>query len=131
MRRRMCKRDNVNSFSDIGVSFNFWVRALILYYLSREKSYGYELINNIYTHFPELSYQAPGLMGNYYRILRMLELEGLIESQWDTSGNGPAKRVYSITPAGRENLNLLIKYIEKTKDFVEKFLNFVNGKEVK
>ena len=39
-----------------------------------------------------------------YRELRRLEGQGLVASEWETSGSGPARRVYRITGAGEEML---------------------------
>ena len=39
-----------------------------------------------------------------YKELRRLESDGYIESEWQTDGNGPAKRVYKITETGEELL---------------------------
>ncbi len=39
-----------------------------------------------------------------YRELRRLEKEGYVASEWETSGSGPARRVYSITSAGEDML---------------------------
>jgi len=130
MRGRSCKRGNANCFSDIGMSPNFWVRAWFLLSLSRGKSYGYELIGSIPRVIPEESLQSSSVMGNYYRILRTLEQDNLITSEWDTTGAGPARRIYSITPQGVEELELVINYIKQTKEFVDKFINYI-AEEVK
>jgi poly-beta-hydroxybutyrate-responsive repressor len=42
--------------------------------------------------------------GAVYRALRELEAEGCVASTWDTSGSGPARRLYQLTPVGRERL---------------------------
>jgi DNA-binding PadR family transcriptional regulator len=42
--------------------------------------------------------------GAIYRTLATLEADGEIVGEWDTSGRGPAKKTYSLTPAGRERL---------------------------
>ncbi|APZ42796.1 PadR family transcriptional regulator [Acidihalobacter ferrooxydans] len=42
--------------------------------------------------------------GNLYRVLRDMEERGVVTSEWDTQGAGPARRVYAITPAGRKEL---------------------------
>ncbi|WP_416825545.1 poly-beta-hydroxybutyrate-responsive repressor [Ectobacillus polymachus] len=42
--------------------------------------------------------------GNVYRTLRKLEKENLISSTWDTSEDGPAKRIYSLTEYGEKYL---------------------------
>lgn len=39
-----------------------------------------------------------------YRSLRRLEETGHVSSSWDTSGSGPARRMYVLTPAGWEHL---------------------------
>jgi poly-beta-hydroxybutyrate-responsive repressor len=43
--------------------------------------------------------------GNLYRILRALEDEGLVQSEWHADLPGPAKRTYELTPAGRRVLD--------------------------
>jgi PadR family transcriptional regulator PadR len=42
--------------------------------------------------------------GAIYPCLRKLEEDQLTAFTWDTTGNGPAKKVYELTPAGREAL---------------------------
>jgi poly-beta-hydroxybutyrate-responsive repressor len=42
--------------------------------------------------------------GIVYRTLRRLETAGQVSSSWDTSGPGPARRVYALTAAGRRHL---------------------------
>jgi PadR family transcriptional regulator len=44
--------------------------------------------------------------GSVYRTLRQLEKDGLVVSGWDTSKEGPARRLYSLTDAGRAYLNI-------------------------
>lgn len=39
-----------------------------------------------------------------YRALRRLEGSDCVTSAWDTTGGGPARRVYRLTPRGREHL---------------------------
>ena len=46
--------------------------------------------------FPEVDHAT------LYKELRRLESDGYIESEWQTEGNGPAKRVYKINEAGEE-----------------------------
>ncbi|MCI4463636.1 MAG: helix-turn-helix transcriptional regulator, partial [Caldisericum sp.] len=93
-------------------------------------AHGYELINSLSTIFPQEATQTSSVMGNYYRLLRELELLGLVNSSWDTSGSGPARRVYSITEKGKLEFISIIEQIKHTKEFVDKFLDTI-GKEVK
>jgi DNA-binding PadR family transcriptional regulator len=39
-----------------------------------------------------------------YRALRRLETAECVASNWDTSGGGPARRLYTLTPRGWEHL---------------------------
>jgi len=57
-----------------------------------------------------------------YRHLRDLEENGLVSSEWQTEGAGPAKRVYQLTPEGSEVLDFWIAYM---KNQVDKLLNFI------
>ena len=42
--------------------------------------------------------------GTVYRCLRSLEADGCVVSVWDTTGTGPARRVYELTQVGRQRL---------------------------
>jgi len=42
--------------------------------------------------------------GAIYRALRRLEANEHVTSSWDTSGPGPARRLYTLTPTGYEHL---------------------------
>ena len=42
--------------------------------------------------------------GVIYRTLRRLEAAGRVRSSWDTSGAGPARRVYVLTDSGFQHL---------------------------
>ncbi len=43
--------------------------------------------------------------GPIYREMRLLEDLGLVTSDWAVGQTGPGRRVYAITPAGRESLD--------------------------
>jgi poly-beta-hydroxybutyrate-responsive repressor len=42
--------------------------------------------------------------GVIYRTLRRLETAGRVSSSWDTSGGGPARRVYVLTESGHQHI---------------------------
>jgi PadR family transcriptional regulator PadR len=67
--------------------------------------------------------------GINYRLLRDMEASGLLVSKWETSGSGPAKRVYKITDAGKEYLKSWLidakrnlKTMQNLIDLIEKRL---------
>jgi poly-beta-hydroxybutyrate-responsive repressor len=96
-----------------------YIQPSILMALKSKPSYGYELIHEI-SRFGFVEGQAPP--GMIYRHLRDLEANGLVASNWETDGTGPAKRVYQLTEEGSEILDFWISYMKKQ---VEKILNFV------
>jgi poly-beta-hydroxybutyrate-responsive repressor len=65
--------------------------------------------------------------GNFYRTLRKLEKDALITSEWETSDEGPARRVYSITNLGEEYLNLWANSMEKTQEMLNSFMKIYSS----
>jgi len=43
--------------------------------------------------------------GTLYPALRILEKDGFVVAAWDTSGSGPARKVYELTPSGKLELS--------------------------
>lgn len=114
----------------MGLTPGFWFRAFVLSALKKRELHGYELLNMIDEYFPEFCFcKGPSGMGTGYRILRMLEMEGLIKSRWE-AGEGPAKRIYSITPEGEILLRELLTYIKDIRERIDKFIEFLEKKEV-
>ncbi|MCQ6274490.1 poly-beta-hydroxybutyrate-responsive repressor [Bacillus sp. V3B] len=59
--------------------------------------------------------------GNVYRILRQLEKDDLVKSEWDTTTGGPAKRIYSITEAGEAYLKTCTGALEQYQSIINRF----------
>lgn len=67
----------------------------LLAFLKNWNAYGYQLTQRLAdSGMPDCD------SGTVYRTLRQLERSGLVSSFWDTSANGPARRMYSLTAAG-------------------------------
>jgi len=96
-----------------------YIQSSLLMALKIRSSYGYELIKEI-PRFGFIEGEAPP--GMIYRHLRDLEENGLVSSEWQTKGAGPAKRVYQLTPEGSEILDFWIAYM---KSQVGKLQNFI------
>ncbi|MCJ2163596.1 MULTISPECIES: PadR family transcriptional regulator [unclassified Pseudodesulfovibrio] len=96
-----------------------YVQSSLLMALSKGPSYGYQLIQSI-GEFGFLRGDAPP--GMIYRHLRQMDEEGLVTSNWDAEGDGPAKRVYSVTPEGLEVLEAWILHMEKQRDRLDAFI---------
>jgi PadR family transcriptional regulator, regulatory protein PadR len=86
--------------------------ALLL--LLRERpAHGYDLLERM----PELTGEQRVEMGNLYRLLRALEEEGLVTSEWDDG-----KRTYSITENGRALLDQWVDALRRSRDRTSVFL---------
>jgi PadR family transcriptional regulator, regulatory protein PadR len=73
----------------------------------------------------ELKESLPSLKadsGAIYRALQQLEEESEVVSEWDTSQAGPARKIYSITPAGRRKLDVWRQDIESRMQVLKYFL---------
>ena len=57
-----------------------------------------------------------------YGALRKLEAFGFVVATWDTSGGGPARRVYRITEEGLDYLQRVTEKLVKLKEFIERLL---------
>src|SRR5680860_472103 len=77
-----------------------WLQPFLLLALEQWQSHGYELIRRM----SGFGFEALD-RGSVYRTLRQLEKDGLVVSGWDTSKEGPARRLYTLTDAGRIYLN--------------------------
>lgn len=89
------------SGTSVGGVPNNWLVAAVLLLLRDVSSYGYDLMKAL----PKFGFALLN-PGPLYRMLRQMEKDGLVRSSWDTSGQGPARRIYAITEAGEAYLRL-------------------------
>jgi poly-beta-hydroxybutyrate-responsive repressor len=78
------------------------VQPAILVALADESMHGYRLHQRL-GEGPVFGGRAPDSTG-LYRALKTLEKRGLVTSSWDLGERGPARRLYTLTPAGSECL---------------------------
>ncbi|MHB1347780.1 MAG: helix-turn-helix transcriptional regulator [Candidatus Humimicrobiaceae bacterium] len=125
----MCEEnnENISKCSCIGVrSSRFLIPALLLL-LDEKSSHGYELTER----YAELGFTDANFdPGAIYRTLKILEAEKLIKAKWDTEKIGPAKKVYTITPEGKDMLSGWVANISKRmknfKVFIERYNDLSN-----
>jgi DNA-binding PadR family transcriptional regulator len=87
--------------------------ALLL--LLRERpAHGYDLLERL----PELTGEQRVEMGNLYRLLRALEDEGLVTSEW-----ADGKRTYSLSAQGGALLDQWAEALRRSQERTERFLN--------
>jgi DNA-binding PadR family transcriptional regulator len=61
-------------------------------------------------------------IGNLYRLLRALEDEGLVSSEWSADLPGPAKRTYELTDEGRRLLDRWAEALLRAQGTISSFL---------
>ncbi len=91
----------------------------LLLLLANEPTHGYELIERL----PELSREDRVDVGNLYRMLRSLEDEGLVASEWSADLPGPTKRTYTLTDEGHHLLASWLRAVEQLRDDLGVFLD--------
>jgi PadR family transcriptional regulator PadR len=81
-------------------------------------AHGYELLDAMAE--PATGNQPD--MGNLYRLLRSLEEEGFVRSEWDAESPGPARRRYRLTPEGERLLAAWAAALARARDRIDDFL---------
>ena len=99
-----------------------WLMPVVLLTIREWNSYGYKLMEQL----TAFGFEAinPGTM---YRTLRQMEKKGLCKSKWETSGNGPARRMYSVTEAGEAYLDFWAKSLEHYQQAMDAFFRLYTG----
>jgi PadR family transcriptional regulator, regulatory protein PadR len=82
-----------------GATLDKLVQPAILAALTEGPIHGYRLAERI-SEMAGLFGEKPDVSG-IYRFLKKMEVAGFVTSNWDTGGQGHAKRLYEITAAGR------------------------------
>jgi poly-beta-hydroxybutyrate-responsive repressor len=101
-----------------------FVEPSLLLLLRERPHHGYELIERL----PELA-EGRIDVGNLYRLLRALEEEGLVRSEWSAELPGPAKRTYELTDDGRRLLDRWAEALRESQAVVQGFLDRYDQKE--
>jgi len=96
-----------------------FVEPSLLLLLRERPLHGYELIERL----PEVVGEGRVDVGNLYRLLRALEAEGLVSSEWSADLPGPAKRTYELTADGRRLLDRWAEALREARADVQSFLD--------
>lgn len=99
--------------------YRFTEPIMLLLLAKLGRSHGYQLASQV----AGLAMTGAGIdLAGIYRALRDLEMGGYVRSEWDTSGGGPARRLYSLTPAGSQLLDNWAQVIESMASAMQEFL---------
>ena len=115
--------DNGDEKRKVEVRPRNWLVPVILLTLREWNSYGYELMERAAT----FGFEAMN-PGTLYRTLRQMEKDGVVESSWETSKGGPARRMYSITDAGEAYLEFWAKALEQYQRNMDTFFRLYTGR---
>ena len=80
------------------------IALCLLHLLSREDQYGYELLRRLARAFPDTQESA------VYAILRGLSKDGYTQSFRGEISEGPVRKYYRLTDAGREKYLALLEH---------------------
>jgi PadR family transcriptional regulator PadR len=105
MRERRCHRGGGSRQGpctcEMGNLYRFAEPIVLLAIARLGGAHGYQIAQEA----EGMSVTHAGLDGGVvYRTLRNMEAAGRVSSRWDTSGSGPARRVYTLTESGIEHL---------------------------
>jgi len=97
-----------------------FMEVCLLCLLNEETGYGYGLIEKLsFFGFDDEKIN----IGTLYRTLRKLENEGLVNSDWEQSEQGPKRRIYNITVTGKEELSSWVNELKNRKTYIEKLID--------
>jgi poly-beta-hydroxybutyrate-responsive repressor len=94
-----------------------YLHACLLLLVAESPSYGYDLLDHL---------SALGIVNidsaAVYRALRTLNGAGLVESWWEESDAGPARRRYQVTARGADSLEEWAAAVEASAGSLNSFL---------
>ena len=91
--------------------------------LAKEPLHGYRLVQQLAA-LKMLQGKRPDPTG-VYRVLKSMELDGYVESEWDLTERGPAKRQYVLTTTGRKCLTCWEKTLREHEKAVSDLLSIL------
>lgn len=109
---------------DLGRLPKNFLASWLLLLLRNWNAYGYQLIQTLI---------ASGLgavdPGTVYRALRELEKEGMVSSVWSPQESGAPRRMYSLTEAGEEYLQLWARQLGQYQTVLDRFFDLYTQKD--
>jgi PadR family transcriptional regulator, regulatory protein PadR len=89
------------------------LRIAIIDLIKDKSAHGGEIYQSLKEKF-----QIDTPRGIIYTLLRRMEGEGLILSNWDIQESGPARRIYRITEDGLEYLKNVLERLKKSRKMI-------------
>lgn len=121
MTQRICMRHGGDQpcTCAMGNLYRFVEPVVLLLLKQKGQSYGYDLSADLPSHaLTDAEIERAAL----YRTLRQLEMNGNLESDWDTDNAGPARRVYRLTAKGEQHLAEWATVLEHVSQAMARFV---------
>ncbi len=91
---------------------------IVLAILRDGSAHGYDLAESLRAWVPDEQID----LGNLYRMLRSMEDEGIVRSEWSDNAPGRAKRTYELTAEGESLLDAWVRSLQSTNTTIARFL---------
>ena len=95
-----------------------FIQPCMLLLLYENPAHGYQLMESL----KEFGFEDGADPGLVYRNLRKMEQEGIVKSEWNTEGAGPARRLYRVTPVGTDLVHRFSIHVQSSIERLEYFL---------
>jgi DNA-binding PadR family transcriptional regulator len=103
-----------------GKSLPRLLRPAILSVLAKNSSHGYAMIEEL-KRLAVVGDHPPDHTG-VYRMLQVMEKEGLVASDWECGASGPARHNYRLTPKGRACLERWKRTLDEYRRTIDMLL---------
>ncbi|MEN8114298.1 MAG: PadR family transcriptional regulator [Actinomycetota bacterium] len=103
----------------MGARLERFNEPVVLAALRRGSAHGYDLADSLRPWIPEDQID----LGNLYRMLRSMEEDGIVRSQWSQDDPGRAKRTYELTDDGAQLLDAWLASLRAAGDTIAAFLS--------
>ncbi|MCE5245143.1 MAG: PadR family transcriptional regulator [Syntrophobacteraceae bacterium] len=108
-----------------GKNLDKLLQPMILVLLDRERLHGYALVQRL-AESPMVGTRKPDPTG-VYRMLKTMEEREIVSAVWDDSLKRLPRKIYTITPLGRECLASWIRTLRDYRDSIEAFLSLAGN----
>jgi len=102
------------------------VRPAVLAILAAGPTHGYDIAQQLSQLAMFQDGSEPDASG-IYRMLKLMEVEGLVHSDWQFGDSGPARRQVAITEDGRDCLRRWIDSLTRYREGIDELLGLMRA----
>ena len=111
-RRSRIRRETAPGEWEVIARVERFVEPALLLALAEGRSHGYDMAERLADVIGVESVDY----GNLYRLLRSLEQDGIVSSEWEAQSDAPSKRQYELTSSGESLLEAWVDALRKTDE---------------